>query len=153
MESNNRPCLESKMPLNNVGKFIDCWWNELSNHFSSVKLDDYVIMPNHIHGIIVIRNDKLNDNCGRTRDGSTIQMLNDSGGRTRRSAPTIVLGNIIQWFKTMSTNEYIRNVKTKNWPKFDKRLFQRNYFEEIIKNEKQYFRIKEYIENNPINMK
>lgn len=62
------------------------------------------------------------------------------------------LGNIIQWFKTMTTNEYIKNIKTNNWPKFNKRLWQRNYYERIIRNEKEYLMIKKYIRDNPINI-
>ena len=61
------------------------------------------------------------------------------------------LGSVIQWFKTMSTNEYIRNVKSNNWPRFDGKLWQRNYWEHIIRDEKSYHRIAEYIINNPKN--
>lgn len=119
--------------INEIGKLIDYWWNEIPKHFENVLLDELVVMPNHIHGIIIIGN-------GRTHD-----LL--SSGRTHRSAPTI--GNIIQWFKTMVTNEYIKNIKTNNWSRFNKRFWQRNYYEHIIRNEKEFLRIKEYIKLNP----
>ena len=61
------------------------------------------------------------------------------------------LWRVIQWFKTMSTNEYIRNVKNNNWPCFDDKLWQRNYWEHIIRNEKSYHTISEYIINNSKN--
>ena len=61
------------------------------------------------------------------------------------------LYNVIQWFKTMSTNEYIRNVKSNNWQRFDEKLFQRNYYEHIIRDEKSYLTIADYIINNPKN--
>ena len=64
------------------------------------------------------------------------------------AAPTI--GTVIQWFKTMSTNEYIRNVKIGNYPPFNTRLWQRNYYEHIIRNESELNCYREYIINNPI---
>ena len=57
---------------------------------------------------------------------------------------------MIQWFKTMSTNEYIRNVKNNHWKPFNKKLWQRNYYEHIIRNEKSYLHISEYIKTNPL---
>ncbi|MGB9853103.1 MAG: transposase, partial [Candidatus Kapaibacteriota bacterium] len=61
------------------------------------------------------------------------------------------LHKIVQWFKTMTTNEYIRNVKNNGWEPFDKKLWQRNYYEHIIRNEKELNKIREYIINNPLN--
>ncbi len=59
------------------------------------------------------------------------------------------LHRVVQWFKTMSTNEYIRGVKTKKWKPFDGKLWQRNYWEHIIRNENSYHNISNYIINNP----
>jgi len=61
------------------------------------------------------------------------------------------LHRVVQWFKTMTTNEYIRGVKTLGWKPFDGKLWQRNYWEHIIRNENEYNRIAEYIINNPQN--
>jgi REP element-mobilizing transposase RayT len=61
------------------------------------------------------------------------------------------LRDIIQWFKTMTTNEYIRNVKNNGWKTFDGKLWQRNYYEHIIRNEQEMNEIREYIINNPLN--
>ena len=55
---------------------------------------------------------------------------------------------VVQWFKTMTTNEYIRGVKQKNWQQFNKKLWQRNYYEHIIRSEKSYLQISEYIRTN-----
>jgi len=49
----------------------------------------------------------------------------------------------------MTTNEYIRGVKNQNWERFDKKLWQRNYWEHIIRNDAAYHRITNYIINNP----
>jgi len=56
---------------------------------------------------------------------------------------------VVQWFKTMTTNEYIRGVKTMGWTPFNGKLWQRNYWEHIIRNEKSYQTISDYIINNP----
>ena len=106
---------------------INRWWVRIPEKFTNITTDIYQIMPNHLHGIIVI------------------QPLNN--GRTHGSAPT--LGNIVQWFKTMTTNEYIRAVKNHQWQPFDDRLWQRNYYEHIIKDYEEWEKIREYIVKNP----
>jgi REP element-mobilizing transposase RayT len=60
---------------------------------------------------------------------------------------------MVQWFKTMTTNEYIRGVKSKQFPPFEKSVWQRNYFEHIIRDEDDLVRILQYIINNPANWK
>ena len=60
------------------------------------------------------------------------------------------LGEIIGPFKSMTTNEYIREVRKSNWPKFHKKLWQRNYYEHIIRDDEDYYQIAEYIETNPL---
>lgn len=110
--------------LNDIGEMVNYWWNEIPNHFQNIKLDESVIMPNHMHGIIVIQNFIIN---------------------------RADLGNVIQWFKTMVTNEYIKNVKNLNWPRFNKRLWQRNYHERIIRDKRELEIKRLYIRNNPKN--
>ncbi len=138
----NRECLfgeivNGEMQLNDAGKMIVRWWNELSNKFMTFEPDAFVVMPNHIHCIIVIVD------VGMTLRG------HPDDGQPHRAAPT--LGDIIEWFKTMATNEYIRGVKQLGWKPFDKRVFQRNYYEHIVRNERELNAIREYIENNPAN--
>ncbi|MFN3920772.1 MAG: transposase, partial [Methylohalobius sp.] len=60
------------------------------------------------------------------------------------------LPKIIQWFKTMTTNEYIRGVKQLGWTPFRGRLWQRNYYEHIIRTEDALRRIRRYIATNPL---
>ena len=59
------------------------------------------------------------------------------------------LHRVVGWFKTMTTNEYIRGVKTLGWKRFDGKLWQRNYYEHIIRNEKSFETISDYIIDNP----
>ena len=69
------------------------------------------------------------------------------------SSPSVVMGaalpRVLQWFKTMTTNEYIRNVKQNGWPRYDKKLWQRDYYEHIVRNDIELNRIRKYIRENP----
>ena len=56
---------------------------------------------------------------------------------------------MVQWFKTMTTNEYMRGVKTLAWPAFPSRLWQRNYYEHVVRDEDDLDRIRAYITDNP----
>jgi REP element-mobilizing transposase RayT len=111
-------------------------------------------------------NDTVRANLGvRPNDkghtNNNIGQIHNNIGQTHRSAPTekseqifgehlgSPLHRVIQWFKTMTTNEYIRGVKNLGWEPFDKKLWQRNYWEHIIRNEKSYHNISNYIINNP----
>ena len=154
---------DGEMVLNDAGEIVDKWWCELPKKYDTVEIDEYKIMPNHFHGTIMIVEKNENGNvvgadlCVRPDNGGNINDIGfDKGrtyikGQTHRSAPTPAIGNIIQWFKTMSTNEYIKNVKLKNWPSFNTRLWQRNFYEHVIRDESDLNRIREYIINNPAN--
>lgn len=138
--------------VNPVGQMIIKWWCEIRNKFKSIEIDKFVIMSNHFHGILIIN--KENNNVGITNN------IINKKEQTRRSVPTIdnnifgnvgLLGQSIQWFKTMTTNEYIQNVKQKNWPKFHKQLWQSRFHNRIIRTQKEYWARRIYIENNPKN--
>jgi REP element-mobilizing transposase RayT len=77
----------------------------------------------------------------------------DRGGHTGQRGGHVgpPLPRIIQWFKTMTTNEYIRGVINLGWERFDGKLWQRNYYERIIRDEKSFIAISKYINNNPAN--
>ncbi|OQW90983.1 MAG: hypothetical protein BWK79_18145, partial [Beggiatoa sp. IS2] len=65
-----------------------------------------------------------------------------------KPAPTI--SNVVGAFKSLSTNEYIKNVRRNNWPSFAGKLWQRNYYEHIIRSEELYSKFADYIQNNPL---
>ncbi|MCG2789888.1 MAG: hypothetical protein L6405_08100, partial [Actinomycetia bacterium] len=79
-----------------------------------------------------------------TMGGATTTM----GGATTRVAPTTV-GDIIGAFKSLTTHQYIMGVKNNGWKPFEKRLWQRNYYEHIIRTENDSNKIREYIKTNP----
>jgi REP-associated tyrosine transposase len=168
------------MILNDAGKMMNKWWHELKHKYQNIKLHEQIVMPNHFHGIIEIDNTSAHtdpapapapvgaDLCVCPVNGQTVVLR----GQTHRSAPTDgndsdngtqkggytqkgghtgpPLHAMVQWFKTMTTNEYIRGVKQNNWPRFNKKLWQRNYYEHIVRSEKSYLQISDYIRTNPM---
>jgi putative transposase len=113
----------------------DIWWREIPHAFPSIIIDEYVIMPDHFHGTIFIVGADLR-----------VDPLSCVKG-AHAGAP---LHRIIQWFKTMTTNNYIEGVKEKGWKSFDRRLWQRNYYEHIIRNDGDLYEIRKYIIQNPL---
>ena len=143
--------INGKMVLNPAGEMIRKWLFKLENKFKNILLDEYIIMPNHIHLIIFIMNVVVgvdlcvNPERGVKQNSSCIQDRH-IGLPLRRNG----VSQIIQWLKTMTTNEYIRNVKQNNWKPFDQKIWQRNYYDRIIRNEKELDKIKKYIFENPL---
>lgn len=139
----NRVCMfgeivDGKMRLNNAGRMVEKWYQELVNKFLDIRCDEYIVMPNHFHGVIVNVGADLRV-CPGNKPGA-----HEPGAHI--GAPLQV---VVQWFKTMTTNEYIRGVKQHDWPRFDGKLWQRNYYEHIIRNENELNRIRQYIIDNP----
>ena len=124
---------DDKMILNDVGIMVEKLWCEIPNDFKNTKLHEYIIMPNHFHGIIQI-----------TVGADSISAHCDTKNKIKTTIP-----NIMQSFKRHTTIQYIDGVKNKNWLQFKKRIWQRNYWEHIIRNEKSYQHISEYIVTNP----
>ncbi len=142
----NRMCLfgeieNGEMAINNAGHMLHKWWNELNHKYRNIELHEQIVMPNHFHGIIQIKSTVGADLCVCPHD--TRQKI--EGEHT--GSP---LHAMIQWYKTMTTNEYIRGVKNNNWQPFNKKIWQRNYYEHIIRDEKSYHQISEYIQTNPL---
>lgn len=144
----NRACLfghveNQQMVLNDAGLMIKKWYDELENKFDDVRCLEMIIMPNHFH--CIVENVGADLSVCPNKENRTI-----SGGEHAGSSLTgSSLSTIVQWFKTMTTNEYIRGVKNKQWPRFNGKLWQRNYWEHIIRNDDAYYRIAQYIINNP----
>ena len=127
--------------INPAGNAIKYWWIELQNKFENIELDEYIIMPNHIHGIIYI-----------TNVGADLRVC-PAENRTNTDKGEHIgspLHRFIQWFKTMSINEYIAGVNHYGWHRFNGKLWQRNYYERIIRDKEELNRVREYIANNPM---
>ena len=142
---------DGKMIVNSEWRMIERWWRELENRFDNIHLDAFVMMPNHFHWIIEIVGADLCV-CPNLKQGEhTGSPLQEHKHDEHTGSPLQKrrIWTMIQWFKTMSTNECIREIKCGKLPPFKKHLWQRNYFEHIIRNEKSLIQIREYIQNNP----
>jgi len=135
-----------KMIFSEAGEMIENQWLALTQRFPKIQLHEYIIMPNHFHSILEIIGTKT------TEGASLILAPDNEKGQPQGIAPTNkTIGDIIGAFKSITTNEYIKNVKANNWQRFDRRLWQRNYWERIIRDEKAYDNISDYIIDNPKN--
>lgn len=204
--------INGKIELNEAGIMIQNTWNNLPTRFDNIILDEYTIMPNHTHGIIIINQQPLkhirtgepcvrphttqytspnishyihpnppnishnqiseNNHIGNIHtmgdhkdhpNGTQISENNHSGnihtmgdhedhpnGDRPRETLEGSLGRIIQAFKSITTHEYIKNVKQNGWAPFPGKLWQRDYWEHIVRDENELNRIRKYIQNNPV---
>ena len=175
----NRECLfgdikNGAMQINPAGKIIEKEWQDLASRFDFMELDEYIIMPNHIHAILEIigrgescirpaSGNHHSESCirpehrlrfigfGRSQ-GSPLQSKfpdpSEDHGRPN-GTETKSLGRIIQTFKSKTTHHYIQALNDFNLKPFNIRLWQRNYYEHIIRNETELNQIRQYIYNNP----
>ena len=122
-----------QIQLCEYGYIVDKCWKWLAQQYDYVHLDQYVVMPNHLHGIINI--------C---RGGSrTARTQIAPAGNAQKCKP---LSRLIGAFKTISTKR-INNVRKTPASK----LWQRNYYEHILRNKEELNRIRQYIADNPAN--
>lgn len=143
-----------EMILNEFGTIAYNEWQKLSERFNNFELDVFQIMPNHIQGIIVLNNvgatlAVAQNGGGDTQNGDVDTQnggqRNDNIGATARVAPTI--SDIVGAYKSLVANGCLEIYKTRN--ETMGKLWQRNYYEHIIRNKKSYETISNYIINNP----
>lgn len=126
---------QGQLQQNIAGNAIMETWRDLLLYFSHIALDEAILMPDHFHGILWITGD----------DAGARQPV---VGRTAGTADGS-LGRCMQAFKSLSTNVYIRGVKELGWEPFAGRLWQRNYYERIIRHD-ELETTREYIVSNPL---
>jgi len=167
--------VDQEMALNDAGRIMEIVWNELPKFYLGVSTDAFQIMPNHVHGIIILNRsvathvgagpcacpDVMRSPWVVKRDGQRDgQRVVKRDGQPRGVAPTttatptgidlvLSLPDIVHRFKTMTTKRYADGVKRHGWPRFPGKLWQRNYYEHIVRDDDELFRVREYIMNNP----
>ncbi len=136
----NRACLfgevvDGQMRVNELGEIVREEWLRTGQIRPNVELDAFVVMPNHIHGIIVLRGYDRRGTLQRAP--TTVERF---GKPTSNTIPTIV-----RLFKSATTKRinHLRGTP-------GARVWQRNYYERIIRNDDELRRIREYIANNPL---
>lgn len=125
--------ISGDMIINEMGKIAERCWLQIPEHFPNVVLHELVIMPNHIHGIIEI--------VGANHYLPKI-LAKDISPLPSGTSKTI--GSIVRGFKIGVTKWTRQNDMAQH-------IWQRNYYENIIRNEKSYDNIARYIQNNPAN--
>ena len=157
INTQNRECLfgeivDYEMLLNEAGKMIEEQWLALIARFPGIELDLYQVMPNHFHGVLVII-EPVGATLVAARNMDTKSIHENGAGMSHgkgiKPAPT--LGDIIGAFKSITTHKYIQGVDNNDWPQFYKRLWQRNYYEHVVRDEADLNRICDYIQSNPAN--
>jgi len=153
--THNRECLfgqiqNGQMILNEYGKMVEQCWNNLSNHYDNIELDAYVIMPNHFHGIILITDNVDNvDNVRAIRELPIHELPihelpRQQQKQRQQQRRKMLLPKIVGRFK-MNSAKQINQMR--NTPGIS--VWQRNYYEHIIRDEKSLENIRNYIINNP----
>lgn len=133
--------------LDEVGEIVLNIWNRLPERFPNIKLDESVVMPNHFHGMIWILHD-----VGTPLVGAPVPAPQAGTGLPGAGAsPAPTISGIIGAFKSITTVDYIRFQSKKNSNQVLPKLWQRSFYDRIIRNEKELFAIRNYIRNNPRN--
>ncbi len=150
--------LNNIMHLSQTGEIANRFWIAIPEHFKNIELDEFIIMPNHIHGIIFVNNGDAGDNGV----GNAIMGNNGVGNADLRSPHSddhlihtvsvddydrtkMVVSKIIHGFKSSVTREIRRQLNDFNF------AWQKSYYDYIIHDEDDLNRIREYIYNNPAN--
>ncbi len=127
--------IDGEIKLNSLGMIVEKTWQEIPQHFPYIEVDSYVVMPNHFHGIVIIKEVGARHKVSRNEDSAEpLQM------------ETQPLGVIVRSFKstvTKSAHDLGLFVGEKIW--------QRNYYEHIIRDEDDYQQIVDYVASNPSN--
>ena len=166
------------MILNHAGKMVEDEWLALVDRFPNMVLHEYIIMPNHFHcileivGVPLVGTQNVGACSGHPNVTGRPQGYAPTGsprndGETTTGTPRIdaetttgsqnddgipknkTIGDMMDAFKSITTVEYIRGVKSKGWDRFKGKIWQRNYYEHIIRDEQSYLTISDYIIKNP----
>ena len=142
--------VDGRIVLNVPGQMVETVWRELPQHYPGMQLDAFVVMPNHVHGIIVL----VAAGPSACPDGSAqrrevIGQPQGAMGQPQGVAPTMSLPYVVHRFKSLTTARYSQGVLQDGWRPFPGRLWQRNYYEHIVRAEDELSRVRRYIADNP----
>ena len=163
------------MHLNDAGRMIERWYHELENKYPDKICHDYVVMPDHFHCVIENAHGARNGDAragdahagdahaGDAHTGAPLRgRPNPDPKPNSDRTPNSPYGmhnkqygasipQAMDWFKTMTTNEYIRGVKKLGWKPFNRKLWQRSYHDRIIRSYMHFINVAHYIRKNPEN--
>ncbi len=139
--THERVCLfgevvDDDMRLNDAGKIVEACWLAIPTHFPDVDLDAFVVMPNHVHGIVVI--------ADRVVGAKNFSPLRDNVEHDTQSHAVAIENN--RFYHSRFQNRCDQMVSRK---RDAGKVWQRNYYEHVIRNEESLSRIRQYIHENP----
>jgi REP-associated tyrosine transposase len=150
--------VDGEMRLNELGLLVESAWRGLARHFANLNLDEHVIMPNHFHGILQINDTANNDNVGAKQgssalpDSHTCNSKGEAGETLASPLQKLLQGTasgslaaLIQNFKSVSTRKINKIRQNPGCP-----VWQRNYYERVIRNYAELNRARKYIINNSL---
>jgi len=130
-------CAYRRRPLFEDGslrKIVGEAWLDLPRQFPNLRLDAFVIMPNHLHFVIWLR-----------PVGATLAVAPDGAG----ASPAPTLGDVVRALKSLVAVEWLKHIRA-NGPEHSARVWQRNYYERVIRSEVELADVREYIGLNPL---
>jgi REP element-mobilizing transposase RayT len=137
------------MNLNNYGKAVAQCWQELPNYYPNIQLDAFAVMPNHVHGVIVIVGAGSPRPYWVEMHPMGPALLGNEAGTVNKYISNqhkkVTLGQIIGYYKFQSTKAVNELRKTSGQP-----VWQRSYYKHVLRDDASLNRIREYIFNNPL---
>jgi REP element-mobilizing transposase RayT len=148
------------MKINGYGQVIEDCWSAIPIHFPGVSLDEFVVMPNHLHGIVIIGVGATHASPGTATYQSMSHQLSSPQTRARHASPlrdSSISGSLLAHGpKPKSLAAIVGSFKSAAAKRINllrrtpgALLWQRNYYEHVIRNEAELSRIREYIVTNP----
>jgi len=134
--------VNDRMELNDAGIFARQCWQEIPQHFPGVALDEFVVMPNHVHGIIMISNETI---VGESVGVQHVEPLRNNCPRRISNFQHVApgsLGAIVRGFKSAVTRWFHANTQIKT-------VWQRNFYDHVVRDESELNRIRLYVQQNP----
>ncbi len=143
LTTRNRSCLFGSMQngeivMSEAGRMIEITWQELVSNYGQIQSDDCQVMPNHFHGILIIK--AISVKTERADIYTSPKALN-----TQQS---ISLIELMEKFKSITTNRYINGVKQKGWQRFSNKLWERSFHDHVIRNDDALRSVRKYISEN-----
>jgi REP element-mobilizing transposase RayT len=139
--------VEGEMVLNPFGKVVREMWLGIQKHYPHVRLDEFCVMPNHFHGILILTDDGRGGSVQANSLAHQDDSMSANNGQAMSQTRPIKrhgLPEIIRAFKSFSARKINHMRGTPGTP-----VWQRNYYEHIIRNERELFAIQRYIRDNP----
>lgn len=133
--------VEGEMRLNEYGQIVADEWERSAIVRAEIQLDEWVVMPNHVHGIIVINDPGVE----ATRHVGATRRVAPTDAQSRNGPAPNSIGAIMAQFKSIATKRINEIRATPSAP-----VWQRNYYEHVIRNDRELTAIRRYIQNNPL---